>query len=130
MRGAMTESHFARPRPHASGRPRTSLDAPLPRAGLQGISPEFPRNPWPRSGVWLIDIGVKLMSKAQLAKLLLILLVLGAGGPALAATFEDMLGTWRWQDFTIEVRACGEVAFACAKVVAGPKNVGMDVFAS
>ena len=40
-----------------------------------------------------------------------------------------MLGRWRWQDFIIEVRAC-EGNSACAKVIAGPKNVGMDVFAS
>jgi uncharacterized protein (DUF2147 family) len=40
-----------------------------------------------------------------------------------------MLGKWRWQDFTIEVTACKGDS-ACGKVVAGPKNVGMDVFAS
>jgi len=80
-----------------------------------------------------VRLGGRLVGKAQLAKALLVVLVvlvLGARAPAVAAAFEDMLGTWRWQDFTIEVRACGEVAFACAKVVAGPKNVGMDVFAS
>jgi hypothetical protein len=51
------------------------------------------------------------------------------GGSALAATLQDMFGKWRWQDFTIEVSAC-QGDSACAKIVAGPKNVGMDVFAS
>ena len=40
-----------------------------------------------------------------------------------------MLGTWRWQDFTIEVVECN-TGNVCAKVVAGPRNVGIDVFAS
>jgi len=47
----------------------------------------------------------------------------------LAATVQDMLGKWRWQDFTIEVSAC-QGDSACAKIVGGPKNVGMDLFAS
>jgi hypothetical protein len=51
------------------------------------------------------------------------------GGEAFAAGLHDMVGRWRWQDFTIEVREC-EGDSACAKVVAGPKNVGMDLFAS
>jgi uncharacterized protein (DUF2147 family) len=46
-----------------------------------------------------------------------------------AADLKDMVGKWRWQDFTIEVREC-QGDSVCAKVVAGPKNVGMDVFAS
>jgi uncharacterized protein (DUF2147 family) len=50
-------------------------------------------------------------------------------GSALAAALPDMLGKWKWQDFTIEVKEC-QGDSVCAKVVAGPKNVGMDVFAS
>jgi uncharacterized protein (DUF2147 family) len=49
--------------------------------------------------------------------------------PALAATLQDLVGKWRWQDFTIEVSEC-QGDRVCAKVVAGPKNVGTDVFAS
>lgn len=49
--------------------------------------------------------------------------------PASAASLQDMIGTWRWQDFTIEVRAC-QTDSVCAKIAAGPKNVGMEVFAS
>src|SRR5262245_56185243 len=125
------------------GRPTLALPrAALRRKGIEpagnpGAARATSGNPWPRSGVSQSDMGVRLgvrlggrlVGKAQLAKALLVVLVvlvLGARAPAVAAAFDDMLGTWRWQDFTIEVRACGEVAFACAKVVAGPKNVGMD----
>ena len=48
---------------------------------------------------------------------------------ALAADLKDMVGRWRWQDFTIEVRECKSDSL-CAKVVAGPKNVGKEMFAS
>jgi uncharacterized protein (DUF2147 family) len=45
------------------------------------------------------------------------------------AELRDMLGRWTWRDSTIEVRECGSKR-VCAKVVAGPKNVGMEIFAS
>ena len=48
---------------------------------------------------------------------------------AAAADLKDIVGKWRWQDLTIEVREC-QGDSVCAKIVAGPKNVGMDVFAS
>jgi uncharacterized protein (DUF2147 family) len=48
---------------------------------------------------------------------------------AAASDIKDMLGKWRWQDFTIEVVECN-TADICAKVVAGPKNVGLDLLAS
>ena len=48
---------------------------------------------------------------------------------ALAAEPKDMIGKWRWQQFTIEVSAC-QTDNICAKVVGGPKNVGMELFAS
>jgi uncharacterized protein (DUF2147 family) len=74
-------------------------------------------------------LGEVVVGKAQLAQSVLILVMLCASGSASAASLQDMLGTWRWQDYTIEVRAC-EGSSACAKVIAGPKNVGMDLFAS
>jgi uncharacterized protein (DUF2147 family) len=49
--------------------------------------------------------------------------------PASAAELKDMIGRWRWQEFTIEVRACQSDSI-CAKVAAGPNNVGMELFAS
>jgi len=73
--------------------------------------------------------GEAVVGTAQRAQFLLILVALAASGSASAASLQDMLGKWRWQDFTIEVRAC-ESDSACAKVIAGPKNVGMDLFAS
>jgi uncharacterized protein (DUF2147 family) len=48
---------------------------------------------------------------------------------AAAAELKDMIGRWRWQEFTIEVSACQSDSI-CAKVVAGPQNVGMALFAS
>ena len=48
---------------------------------------------------------------------------------ASAADLKDMIGKWRWQQFTIEVSAC-QTDNICAKVVGGPKNVGMELFAS
>jgi uncharacterized protein (DUF2147 family) len=46
-----------------------------------------------------------------------------------AADLKDMIGTWRWQQFTIEVSACQGDGI-CAKVIQGPKNVGMEIFAT
>jgi len=73
--------------------------------------------------------GEAVVGTAQRSQFLLILVALAASGSASAASLQDMLGKWRWHEFTIEVRAC-EGDSACAKVIAGPKNVGMDLFAS
>jgi hypothetical protein len=48
---------------------------------------------------------------------------------ASAVDVKDMIGKWRWQQFTIEVAECQNDS-VCAKVVAGPKNVGMQLFAT
>ena len=48
---------------------------------------------------------------------------------ATAAEVKDMLGRWRWQKFTIEVTECAGKR-VCAKVIAGPKNVGLEIFPS
>ena len=58
----------------------------------------------------------------------LIFLVLSCVASA-AADLKDMIGKWRWQEYTIEVTEC-QAGSICAKVVAGPKNVGMKIFAS
>jgi uncharacterized protein (DUF2147 family) len=50
-------------------------------------------------------------------------------GFAAAAEIKDMLGRWTWQTFTIEVTECAGKR-VCAKVVAGPKNVGLEIFPS
>lgn len=49
--------------------------------------------------------------------------------PARAAELKDMMGLWTWQGYKIEVSACAGRQI-CAKVIAGPKNVGVDIFAS
>jgi hypothetical protein len=48
---------------------------------------------------------------------------------AFAADLKDMIGKWRWKQFVIEVTEC-ESHNVCAKIVEGPKNVGMQVFAT
>jgi len=50
-------------------------------------------------------------------------------GSATAAEIKDMLGKWTWQKFTIEVTECAGKR-VCAKVIAGPKNVGLEIFSS
>ena len=59
----------------------------------------------------------------------LVILALVPMGSVRCAELKDMLGRWTWGDSTIEVRECGSKR-VCAKVVAGPKNVGMEIFAS
>ncbi len=48
---------------------------------------------------------------------------------AAAADLKGMIGEWRWQNFTIEVRGC-QGDSVCAKIIGGPKNVGMEILAS
>jgi hypothetical protein len=57
------------------------------------------------------------------------LLLTASSAAASAADLKDMVGTWRFRDFTIEVREC-DSASLCAKVAGGPKNVGKELFAS
>jgi hypothetical protein len=57
------------------------------------------------------------------------ILLIASSPAASAADLKDMVGKWRWQSFTIEVKEC-QGDSVCAKVIAGSKNVGMDVFAS
>jgi uncharacterized protein (DUF2147 family) len=47
---------------------------------------------------------------------------------AFASEPKDMIGKWRWKQFMIEVSECQ--SNICAKIVEGPKNVGMQVFAT
>ena len=48
---------------------------------------------------------------------------------AFASEPKDMIGKWRWKQFMIEVSEC-QGGNICAKIVEGPKNVGMQVFAT
>ncbi len=56
-------------------------------------------------------------------------LLVFSGATASAAELKDLVGKWRWQQSTIEVTTC-QGDNICAKVVAGPKNVGMEMFGS
>lgn len=44
-----------------------------------------------------------------------------------AAELRDLIGRWTWDKFVIEVTEC-KPGVVCAKVIVGPKNVGMEVF--
>ncbi len=48
---------------------------------------------------------------------------------AVAADVKEMVGKWRWRDFTVEVHEC-QGGRICGKVIAGPKNAGMELFGS
>jgi hypothetical protein len=80
----------------------------------------------PKPGLGRIDWG-EFMSKRILAGAAIFLAL--SSFAARAADLKDMIGTWRWQQFTIEVTACQGDGI-CAKVIQGPKNVGMEVFAT
>ncbi|MDE2111113.1 MAG: DUF2147 domain-containing protein [Alphaproteobacteria bacterium] len=53
--------------------------------------------------------------------------------PASATDLKSLVGTWKWTDFTIQVKECTtnlSGAGFCATVTAGPKNIGMEMFRS
>jgi uncharacterized protein (DUF2147 family) len=55
------------------------------------------------------------------------------GTAALAAEAKDMVGTWKWTDYTVEVKECTTNpadSGLCATVTGGPKNVGMEMIRS
>ena len=47
-------------------------------------------------------------------------------GPASAGDMANMVGKWTWEGFTIDVVEGGANGIT-AKVISGPKNVGMDM---
>ena len=46
-----------------------------------------------------------------------------------ASSVTDMIGKWSWEGFVIEVNKCQETE-VCAKVLSGPKNVGLQMIKS
>jgi uncharacterized protein (DUF2147 family) len=58
-----------------------------------------------------------------------VLLALTQSSIACAAIPNDMIGTWRWDEYTVAVSECHRDR-VCARVIAGPKNVGLDIFAT
>jgi hypothetical protein len=69
------------------------------------------------------------LRRAIIASTMIVPLLAIMGSAAFAAEPKDMIGKWRWKDFTIEVTQCQNSGI-CAKIVDGPKNVGMQVFAN
>ena len=61
------------------------------------------------------------------------LLAIASTQPAAAASQDDLVGKWKWTDIVLEVAKCADNpagAGICAKIVAGPKNVGMELIRS
>lgn len=86
----------------------------------------------PQSGIFVfaksvsVSIGTLLTRPTRAQFFMFLVLSCTA---ASAAVPNDMIGKWRWQQFTIEVTECQRDRM-CAKVIAGPKSVGMNIFAS
>ncbi len=55
--------------------------------------------------------------------------VVGFAATASAAGTADMVGKWKWTDFTIECKEGGANGLSCL-VVDGPKNKGMEMVQS
>jgi uncharacterized protein (DUF2147 family) len=67
------------------------------------------------------------------AGLLLCAASLALPGTSSAAEIKDMIGTWKWTDYTVEVKECStnpSGAGLCATVIDGPKNKGMEMIRS
>ena len=59
-----------------------------------------------------------------------LIMTMGIATSALASSkYNNMVGTWKWEDFTIQVKKCDQTG-VCAKVISGPKNVGMQMIKS
>ena len=66
----------------------------------------------------------------NIVKAVLAISILSMGQSAMAEPkIEEMVGTWKWADFTIRVGKCDKTE-VCAKVVSGPKNVGLQMIQS
>lgn len=60
-------------------------------------------------------------------KTFIALVILSATNSAVAKNdVYSMLGTWKWEDFTIKVDKCDKTG-VCATVISGPNNVGMQM---
>ena len=70
---------------------------------------------WYRRGAATLSVAVVLIALPLFA--------------AFASEPKDMIGKWHWKQFMIEVSEC-QGGNICAKIVEGPKNVGMQVFAT
>jgi len=76
---------------------------------------------------WLVDRSANWRWLVVTTSVVLSIAV--ASLEASAADLKDMVGKWRWKEFTIEVAEC-QNGNICAKVVDGPRNIGMQLFAA
>ena len=75
---------------------------------------------------WKVDASVGEAATPPLVAMVFYVVI---WWPASAADLNDMVGKWRWRDFTLEVKQCQDDS-VCAKVIEGPESVGMNVFTS
>jgi len=64
---------------------------------------------------------------------LLMAFAAGTATASAAAEIKDMVGTWKWTDYTVEVKECTTNPASsglCATVLDGPKNKGMEMIRS
>lgn len=69
------------------------------------------------------------MKKITLTTLAFVAFIL-ANPVSAADGLKNMIGTWSWEKFTVEVKDCKRPEKLCAKVTKGPKNVGMEMIQS
>lgn len=63
----------------------------------------------------------------NIIKTFIALIALSAANNAVAKNdIYSMVGTWKWEDFTIKVDKCDKTE-VCATVMSGPKNVGLQM---
>lgn len=58
---------------------------------------------------------------------------IAVSGPAGAVDLKSLVGTWKWTDFTTQSKECTTNpagAGLCMTVIAGPKNIGMEMIRS
>ncbi|MBU6442574.1 MAG: DUF2147 domain-containing protein [Alphaproteobacteria bacterium] len=56
-----------------------------------------------------------------------------AAAPANAVDLNNLVGTWKWTDFTVKSVTCNtnpSGAGLCMTVIAGPQNIGMEMIRS
>lgn len=54
---------------------------------------------------------------------------IGFASMAAASDLSKMIGTWKWEQFTVVVKKCPKTE-VCATVTEGPKNKGMEMIRS
>ena len=73
------------------------------------------------------------MRQAAATGLMIAVATFSIGGVVQAAELKDMVGKWKWTDYTVETKECTtnpSGAGICATVVDGPKNKGMEMIRS